>query len=84
MSQKIAKAMRLLQAAIALLEENPRKRRPEWFEGTGHLSRAGIAHLHSLFETGKSSYAAAKEMGLSYRSVAIRRKRHQPKEIVIL
>src|SRR5262245_38473120 len=34
-----------------------------------------IEHLHSLFAAGTSTYRAAKEMGLSYRAAALRRKR---------
>jgi molybdenum-dependent DNA-binding transcriptional regulator ModE len=45
---------------------------PEWFRETGHLSDKGIEHLLSLFEQGKSTYAAAKEMGISYRATSLR------------
>jgi hypothetical protein len=58
-----AKAIEYLQKAIELLqgeEENP-----EWFRETGHLSDAGIKQLHALFAKGKSTYAAAKQMGIS-------------------
>jgi hypothetical protein len=73
-----AKAIEYLQKAIELLEGE--EENPEWFRETGHLSDKGIAHLHALFARGKSTYAAAKEMGISYRATSLRhvhwRKKH--------
>jgi hypothetical protein len=83
MRDKTATALRLLNAAIKLLEEDghtPRTRRAEWFGRSGHLSSVGITHLRSLFENGKSAYAAAKEMGITYRSAALWRRRFYPEE----
>jgi hypothetical protein len=72
----IEKVAQHLRAALTLLKRSgPNDRRQEWFSGTGHLSALGVAHLNSLFASGISTYAAAKEMGLSYRSTALRRKR---------
>jgi len=71
----IKKAKAHLEAALALLDGSDpslKGRNPEWFRDTGHLSDAGIAHLLSLFAKGKSSYAIAKEMHLSYRAVSVR------------
>ncbi len=70
----VEKALEHLQMAIALLrgadDEPPRN--SEWFRETGHLSDKGIEHLNSLFAQGKSTYAAAKEMGISYRATSLR------------
>jgi len=65
-----------LEAAIALLQEHhPKPSRTKWFGPDGRLTDRGIEHLHSLFAAGTSTYRAAKEMGLSYRAAALRRKR---------
>lgn len=75
-SHKIKRAIRLLQAAIASLDESiDSVRRPEWFRPSGHLSEGGIAHLQALFARGVSAYAAAQEMGITDRSAANRQKR---------
>lgn len=63
-----------LRKALAILEgENEPTRNPIWFRDTGHLSDKGIEHLHSLFRDGKTTYAVAKEMGMSYRATSLRR-----------
>jgi hypothetical protein len=68
------KAIFHLRAALAALEGAPKKRsrNPEWFRETGHLTDRGIEYLHSQFAKGRSSYAIAKEMMLSYRAVSLR------------
>lgn len=70
----IEKAIAHLNAALALLgqQEKKRGRNPEWFRPTGHLSDKGVAQVNSLFEKGKSSYAVAKELKMSYRAVYLR------------
>jgi hypothetical protein len=80
-TRNVERALGHLRAAVALLEQ-PRAamRHPEWFLATGQLSKEGIAHLQFLFKSGKSTYAAAKEMGISYRAAALRRK---PKDAVL-
>jgi hypothetical protein len=73
-----------LEAAIALLQElDPRPSQRKWFGRDGPLTDGGIEHLHSLFAAGTSTYRAAKEMGLSYRAAALRRKRWQNHNIVL-
>jgi hypothetical protein len=70
----VEKALEHLQTAIALLQgaaETP-PRNPDWFRETGHLSDKGIDHLNSLFAQGKTTYAASKEMGISYRATSLR------------
>jgi hypothetical protein len=72
---RIEGAIRHLQAALALLDESqPRRtgRNSEWFRETGHLTDKGVEHLNSLFVKGKTSYAIAKEMKMSYRAVSQR------------
>lgn len=67
------KVVKHLEAAIKLLRgDKSDAKNPEWFRDTGHLSDKGIEHLHSLFRKGTSIYAAAKEMGMSYRATAMR------------
>ena len=70
----LEKAIGHMQAALAILngdnEESPRN--PEHFRDTGHLSDKGIAHLHGLFASGLTTYAAAKAMGISYRATSLR------------
>lgn len=67
---RVEKAVEYLHTALALLEGKDEN--PDWFRETGHLSDKGIAHLHALFERGKTAYAASKEMGISYRSASLR------------
>lgn len=71
---KIDAAIRHLEAAIELLSDQPKKhaRNPDWFRETGHLSDKGIEQLNALFAKGKTSYAIAKEMKMSYRAVSQR------------
>jgi hypothetical protein len=70
----VEKALTHLQTAIALLKggKDEAPRNPRWFRDTGHLNDKGIEHLNSLFEQGKTTYAAAKEMGISYRATSLR------------
>jgi hypothetical protein len=71
----IEKAIDHLQAAILLLEgrsDAESKRNPKWFRDTGHLSDKGVEHLFSLFAKGKTTYAASKEMDISYRATSLR------------
>jgi hypothetical protein len=74
---KLEKAVGHIGAALSLLQNGTPKsvRHAEWFRESGHLSELGITHLYSLFASGKSTYAAAKEMGISYRAEALRRRR---------
>jgi hypothetical protein len=82
---EIERAVRHLRAALALLNQpRPNARRDKWFRSTGHLSAAGIQHLNFLFASGKSTYAAAKEMGISYRSAALRRKRNRHRRDAVM
>ena len=70
---EIEKVAEHLQAALAILQgEQEEARNPEWYRDTGHLSDRGIEHLYSLFDEGKSIYAAAKAMGMSYRATSLR------------
>jgi hypothetical protein len=75
--QNIQRAINHLRAALTLFERTrPTKvRREEWFEPSGHLSKKGVARLNWLLGSGWSAYAAAKDMGISYRTAARRRKR---------
>jgi hypothetical protein len=70
----VEKALAHLQTAISLLKgaDESEPRNPKWFRDTGHLNDKGIDHLNSLFEQGKTTYAAAKEMGISYRATSLR------------
>lgn len=70
----VEKALAHLQTAISLLKgaDESEPRNPKWFRDSGHLSDKGINHLNSLFEQGKTTYAAAKEMGISYRATSLR------------
>ena len=82
--QNIETALRHLKAALALLEKSQSKKEEEsnWFRATGHLTVEGIKHLNSLFASGKSTYAIAKEMGISHRSAALRRKRSRRRAVL--
>jgi hypothetical protein len=79
-SHNVEKALHHLQTAMALLKghdislksRDKPTRKHEWFRETGHLSDKGIEHLYSLFDQGKTVYAAKKEMDLSYRATALR------------
>ena len=79
-STNVELALDHLQSAMALLKGQDIKlksrdkptRNHDWFRETGHLSDKGIAHLYSLFDQGKTVYAAKKEMDLSYRATALR------------
>jgi hypothetical protein len=86
--QNIEKAIGHLRSALALFERTQpiKVRREEWFEPSGHLSKKGIARLNWLLGSGWSAYAAAKDMGISYRTAARRRKRRNqvlPRRIVL-
>lgn len=83
LERNVEKALRYLRKALALLEQ-PLASTPQstWIRSTGQLSEEGIAHLNSLFDSGKSTYAAAKEMGISYRSAALRRKQRRKDAIL--
>ncbi|MCP1535701.1 hypothetical protein [Methylorubrum extorquens] len=77
----VEKAIEHLNLALALLqgdEEEP-ERNPEWFRDTGRLSDKGIDYINSLFEQGKTPYAAAKEMDISYRAASLRHTTWQKK-----
>jgi hypothetical protein len=87
-NQNIQRAIGHLHAALALLERTrPTKvRREEWFKPSGHSSKKGLARLNWLLGFGWSAYAAAKDMGISYRTAARRRKRRNqvlPRRIVL-
>ena len=74
-ARDIERAVEHLNAALLILRCQTKKssgRNPEWFRETGHLSDKGIEHINSLFSKGKSSYAVAKEMKMSYRAVHLR------------
>jgi hypothetical protein len=76
--------MKHLETAIDLLREHdPKPSQREWFGPNGRLTDKGIQQLHSLFAAGTSTYKAAKEMGLSYRAAALRRKRWKQRPTIV-
>lgn len=77
----VEKALEHLNIALALLQgdEEEAERNPEWFRETGRLSDKGIDYINSLFDKGKTPYAAAKEMEISYRAASLRHATWQKK-----
>ena len=64
----LEKALRHLRKAVALLEQPlATTRRSMWFRSIGQLSEEGIAHVNSLFDSGKSLIAASRPMQLRKR-----------------
>lgn len=51
--------------------DEPSTRRPEWFNGS-KLSEQGVAEIYRLYDEGRSVYAAAKHMGISYSAASHR------------
>jgi hypothetical protein len=49
-------------------------RNPNWFDGI-RLSREGVREIYSQFDQGKTVYAAAKHMGISYRAASLRQEK---------